>query len=136
MPPPAASLLFLLLALMQQQLLLGVSGETGSRSSANASAGERDFRPPSAAAAAPANDIGGDLIGGRVIRDDDGGLIRARRRKRTGWNSKAPLVAEDEPWIEGEAVADGSESAFLRMHAFVVRDEDVPRCGVRADRVT
>ena len=95
-------------------LLAGGSAaeETGSRSAlaGNASAGARDFRHGPAAA---------------VYRSDD--FIRKRNR------TAGPAVRGQAAWITGELDA---ADRFLRMHALVVRDEDVPDCGVAAPKAT
>ncbi|XP_008211345.1 uncharacterized protein LOC100679922 [Nasonia vitripennis] len=127
-----------------------------------ASARERDFRPsspwPDPTAVYKSADIGDEhLIGGRVTFFTPDDLIWKRRsvaaaigkRRKKKWPREKPMKtwnSETRPggrvsrnkrsaadWIDGDV--DRTED-FLKMHALVVRDEDVPDCGHAADKVT
>lgn len=127
-----------------------------------ASVRERDFRPsspwPDPTSVYKSDDIGDEhLIGERVtfFTPDDfiwkrRSVAARRRRKKKKWLREKTMKtwnSETRPggqvsrnkrsseadWIDGDV--DRAED-FLKMHAFIVRDEDVPDCGNVADKVT
>lgn len=106
---PALLLLLMLLATSSADPVAAGSDKSGSRSAGGASSGSPW------AIDVPDNSARG--------RHPDGYVRRVQRN----------TISEEKPWISTDA---NQSDIFFKMHAFVVRDKNIPKCGSFAEKIT